>query len=162
MKFIGSIIIIASLMLGMFLFANWDAITTPTQLSYLFIEATGSVGLIFLGITLVLAVLFVSYALTLRTKMLVDARRHAHELDTQRKLAESAETSRFDQLREQITAEFAKLQTANQNAHDTLLVRNDSMEQSLLRSLEEEINGLSAAMGEMEEKLDRVLARNSA
>jgi len=162
MKFIGFLIAIASLLLGLFLFANWAAITTQIQLSFLLFEANGSVGLIFLGITLVFALLFVSYALLLRTRMLVDARRHAQELDAQRKLAESAETSRYDQLREQITAEFAQLQKTNKESHDTLVARNETMEQSLLKQLEEETNGLSAALGEIEEKLDRVLARNAA
>ncbi len=159
MKFIGSIIIVALFLLGVFLFVNWNAMTTPTQLSFLFFEAKGSFGLIFLGVTLVFVVLFISYTLTLRTIMLMDARRHAHELQAQRKLAESAETSRFDQLREQITLEFAHLHTANQDASTSLMARTEDLEQSLRKSIDEATNSLSASMGEAEEKLDRALAR---
>jgi DNA anti-recombination protein RmuC len=159
MKFIGSIIIIALFLLGVFLFANWNAMTTPIQLSFLFFEAKGSLGLIFLGVTLVFAILFISYTLTLRTRMLMDARRDAHELQAQRKLAESAETSRFDQLREQITLEFAHLHTTNQDAHTSLMARTEDLEQSLRKSIEEATNSLSAAMGEVDEKLDRALSR---
>ncbi len=159
MKFTGSIIIIALFLLGVFLFLNWNAITAPTQLSFLFFEINGSVGLIFLGVILVFAVSFFSYALMLRTRMLMDARRHAHELQAQRKLAESAETSRFDQLREQITLEFAHLRTENQDARTSLMARTEDLDQSLRTSLDEATNSLSASVGEVEEKLDRALAR---
>lgn len=157
MKFIGAVIIIALFLLGGFLLANWDTLTTPAQLSFLFFEAQGSAGLIFLGAALVFAVLFTGYALILRTTMLMEARRYAHELEAQRKLAESAETSRIEQLREQITLEFARLHTANQDTHASLIARTESMEQSLKKSLDETTNSLSACVGEVEEKLDRVL-----
>ncbi len=159
MKFIGVIIIAALFLLGVFLFVNWDAITAPTQLSFLFFEGKGSVGLISLGVTLVFAILFISYTLTLRTRMLIEGRRYTQEVEVQRKLADSAETSRFDQLREQITLEFANLHTANQDTRISLMARTEDLEQSLRKSIDEAANGLSASIGEVEEKLDRVLAR---
>ena len=159
MKFVGAIIIVALFLLGLFLFANWETMTTPTQLSFLFFNAKISFGLMFLGITLVFAVLFISYILMLRTSVLMDAHRHAQELHAQRMLAESAETSRFGQLREQISFELARLHTENQDFHISLMARNDEIEQSLRKSLEEATNTLSASMGEMEEKLDRALER---
>jgi Na+-transporting methylmalonyl-CoA/oxaloacetate decarboxylase gamma subunit len=159
MKFVGAIIIVALFLLGLFLFANWETMTTPTQLSFLFFNAKISFGLMFLGITLVFAVLFISYILMLRTSVLIDAHRHAQELHAQRMLAESAETSRFGQLREQISFELARLHTENQDFHISLMARNDEIEQSLRKSLEEATNTLSASMGEMEEKLDRALER---
>lgn len=159
MRFIGSIIFIALLLLGVFLFLNWSAMTAPTQLSLLFFETDGSPGLIFLGISLLFAVLFISYILTLRTRMLMEGRRHNHELEAQRKLAESAEISRFVQLREQIILEFAQMRTADLDAHEALTGRLDDLDQSLRKSLDEAVNSLSASMGEMEEKMDRALER---
>lgn len=159
MKFIGAVIIIALFLLGGFLLANWNTLTTPTQLSFLFFEAQGPAGLIFLGVTLVFVALFTSYALILRTTMLMEARRYAQELEAQRKLADSAETSRIEQLREQITLEFARLHTVNQDTHASLMARTEGMEQSLKKSLDEATNSLSACVGEVEEKLDRVLPR---
>lgn len=161
MKFIGAIILFALLVLGVFLFANWATLGAPTQLSFLFFEAQGSIGLILLGVALVFVVLLVSYTLVLRTTMLMDARRHAQELQAQRKLADSAETSRFDQLREQISSEFARLHSANQDALASLMARSDAMEQSLRKSLDEATNSLSACVGEVEEKLDRVLPHSA-
>ena len=162
MKFIGAVIIIALFLLGGFMLANWDTLTTPTLLSFLFFEAQGPVGLIFLGVTLVFVALFTSYALILRTTMLMEARRYSQELGALRKLAEGAENSRIDQLREQITLEFARLHTANQDIQTSFMNRSESLEQSLRKSLDETTNSLSACVGEVEEKLDRVITRITA
>ncbi len=159
MKFIGAVIIITLFLLGGFLLANWNTLTTPTPLSFLLFEVEGPVGLIFLGVTLVFVALFTSYALILHTTMLLEARRFARELEAQRKLAESAETSRIEQLREQIALEFTRLHTANQDTHANLMARTEGMEQSLKKSLDETTNSLSACVGEVEEKLDRALSR---
>jgi len=159
MNYIGAIVVFALFLLSLFLFVNWGAMTSPTKLSFLFFDAEGSFGLIFLGVTLVFALLFVAYSFALRTSMLLEGHRQAQQLEAQRKLAESAETSRFEKLREQISAEFERLRAENNNDHAGLMTRNEEMEQSLRKSLEETTNGLSAAMGEMEEKLDRALAR---
>ena len=158
MKFIGAVIIVALFLLGVFLLTNWNTLIIPTQLSFLFFDAEFPVGLIFLGVTLVLATLLISYTLMLRTTMLMEAHRYASELQAQRKLAESAETSRFDQPREQITLEFARLHTANQDTRTSLMAHTESMDQSLHKILDEATNSLYAYTGEVEEKLDRVLA----
>ena len=158
MKFIGDVIIVALFLLGVFLFANWNTLTTPAQLSFLFFDAEIPASFIFLGVTLVFAALLISYTLMLRTTMLMEAHRHAHEFQAQRKLAESAEASRFEQLREQITLEFARLHTANQDTRTSLMAHTESMEQLLQKKLDETTNSFDAYAGEIEEKLDRVLA----
>lgn len=102
----------------------------------------GPLGVILLGITLVLVALFALYALSLRTHMLMESRRHNQELQAQRKLAESAETSRFNALHTQIDA------------------RMDAAEQSLKIAISEAANSLAALVGEMDDKIDRALSRN--
>lgn len=158
MKFIGAVIIVALFLLGVFLFANWNTLITPTRLSFLFFDADIPASFIFLGVTLVFAALLISYTLMLRTTMLMEAHRYAHELQAQRKLAESAETSRFEQLREQITLEFARLHTANQDTRTSLMAHTEGMEQSLHKKLDETTNSFYAYAGEIEEKLDRAIA----
>jgi hypothetical protein len=157
MKFIGAIIIIALFLLGVFLLANWNALTIPAQLSFLLFDAEIPASFIFLGVTLTFMVLLISYTLMLRTTMLMEAHRYANELQAQRKLAESAETSRFEQLREQLTLEFARLHTANQDTRTSLMVHTESMEQSLQKKLNETTNSFYAYAGEIEEKLDHAL-----
>lgn len=139
MNFLGAIILIALLLLGVFTLANWAVLTAPTTLSFVSFNTEGPLGVILLGVTLVLVVLFVLYALTLRTNMLMESRRLNQELQTQRKLAESAETSRFNELHRQID------------------VRMDSTEQSMRLAINEATNGLAALVGEMDDKIDRAL-----
>jgi uncharacterized integral membrane protein len=141
MNFLGAIILVALLLLAVFTLANWAVLTAPTTLSFVAFNIEGPLGVILLGVTLVLVVLFVLYALTLRTNMLMESHRLNQELQAQRKLAESAETSRFNELHTQIDA------------------RMDSAEQSMKLAINEATNGLAALVGEMDDKIDRALAR---
>jgi len=155
MNILGAIILAALFVLAVFALANWSVLTAPTTLSFLVFDIEGPLGIILLGITLVLVALFALYALTLRTNMLMESRRHNQELLAQRKLAESAETSRISELKTQIEREFAQLRGVI-GATDA---RIDKVEQAMKQSFEETTNGLAALVGEMDDKLDRVLAR---
>jgi len=141
MNILGAIILAALFLLTVFTLANWSVLTEPTTLSFVAFNIEGPLGVILLGITLVLVALFALYALSLRTHMLMESRRHNQELQAQRKLAESAETSRFNALHTQVDA------------------RMDAAEQSLKLAINEAANSLAALVGEMDDKVDRALAR---
>lgn len=158
MNFLGAVILAALFLLAVFTLANWSVLTAPTMLSFVAFHVEGPLGVIMLGVTLVLVALFVLYALTLRTNMLMESRRYNQELQALRKLAESAETSRFNELRTQIEHEFAQMRSVIGAAD----LRMDGMEQSMKRSLDEAANGLAALVGEMDDKVDRALARGDA
>lgn len=155
MNILGAIILAALFVLAVFALANWSVLTAPTTLSFLVFDIEGPLGIILLGITLVLVALFALYALTLRTNMLMESRRHNQELLAQRKLAESAEASRISELKTQIERESAQLRGVIGETD----ARIDKVEQAMKQSLEETANGLAALVGEMDDKLDRVLAR---
>lgn len=155
MNILGAIILAALFVLAVFSLANWAVLTAPTTLSFLVFDIEGPLGIILLGITLVLVALFALYALTLRTNMLMESRRHNQELQAQRRLAESAETSRISELQTQIEREFAQLRGVIGETD----ARIDRVELAMKQSLEEATNGLAALVGEMDDKLDRVLAR---
>ncbi|HBU30154.1 MAG: hypothetical protein A2X71_06180 [Thiobacillus sp. GWE1_62_9] len=157
MNFLGVVILVALFLLAVFTLANWSVLSAPAALSFLVFEVDGPLGVIMLGVTLVLVALFVLYALTLRTSMLMESRRHSQELQAQRTLAETAEASRLSELRTQIEQEFAQLRGAIAGI-DT---RMDAVEQSMKQSLDEAANGLAALVGEMDDKVDRALARNA-
>lgn len=144
MNFLGAIILAALLLLAVFTLANWSVLTAPTTLSFVAFNIEGPLGIILLGVTLVLVALFVLYALTLRTNMLLESRRLNQELQAQRKLAESAETSRINELRTLIDA------------------RMDEAEQSMKLAINEATNSLAALVGEMDDKIDRALARGGS
>lgn len=157
MKALGVIILVALFLLAVFTLANWSVLTAPTLLSFVAFDVEGPLGVILLGVTLVLVALFVIYALMLRTNMLMDSRRHHQELQAQRKLAESAEASRLSELRAEVADKFARLHDAlgQSDAH------MDRIEQSMRQSMNEAANGLAALVGEMDDKIDRALARNA-
>lgn len=155
MNLLGAIILVALLLLGVFTLVNWPVLIAPTTLSFVTFDVVGPLGVILLGVTLVLVALFALYALALRTNMLMETRRHNQELQAQRKLAESVETSRIHELRTQIEKEFAQLRGVIL-AVDT---RMDTVTESTKQSIDEAANGLAALVGEMDDKIDRALAR---
>lgn len=142
MNLLSAIILAALLLLALFTLANWSVLTASTTLSFVAFDVEGPLGVIMLGVTLALVALLVLYAMALRTTMLMESRRLNQELLAQRKLAESAESSRIDALRTLIDA------------------RMDEAEQSMKLAIHEATNSLAALVGEMEDKLDRALARS--
>lgn len=153
MNLLSGIILLALLLLGVFTLVNWTVLTASTTLSFVAFHVEGPLGVILLGATLLLVLLFVLYVMALRTSMLVESHRLNQELQAQRKLAESAETSRIDALRTQIELEFAQLRGG-------IDVRLDTVAQSTKQALDESTNSLAALVGEMDDKIDRALARS--
>jgi uncharacterized integral membrane protein len=156
-NFIGVIILLALFLLAVFTLANWAVLSASSTLSFIVFDVEGPLGVILLGAMLVLVALFVVYALTLKTSMLMESRRHNQELEAQRKLAETAEASRLSELRAQIEREFAQLRDAIGGVDG----RMDSREQAVKQSLNEAANGLAALVAEMDDKIDRALARQT-
>ena len=157
MNILGAIILVALFLLVVFTLANWSVLTATTTLSFIVFDVEGPLGVILLGAMVVLVMLFVLYALALRTNMLMESRRHNQELQAQRKLAEAAEASRLSELRAQVEREFAELRSAI----GALDGQMDRREQALKQSLDEAANGLGAMVGEVDDKIDRVLAKNT-
>jgi uncharacterized integral membrane protein len=158
MNFIGIIILLALFLLSVFTLANWAVLSASSTLSFIVFDVEGPLGVILLGAMLALVALFVVYALSLKTSMLMESRRHNQELEAQRKLAETAEASRLSDLRAQIEREFAQLQ----DAIGAVDGRMDSHEQAMKQSLNEAANGLAALVAEMDDKIDRALARQAS
>lgn len=153
MHILGPIILAALLLLTLFALANWATLTASSAISFVLFDTQGPLGVILLGVTLVLVGLFALYALSMRTSMLMESRRHNQEMQTQRKLAESAEASRLKALREQMEHEFIQMRQLIEQSGERMM----ATEQSLRHSLEEAVNGLAANLGEIEDKLDRAL-----
>lgn len=157
MIFFGVVILVILLVLAVFSLANWSVLSAPATLSFIVFDIEGPLGVILLGAMLVLVGLFVLYALTLRTKMLMESRRCNQELEAQRKIAETAEASRLSELRTQIEREFADVRATVGEISGQM----DRNVQSMQQSLDEAANGLAALVAEMDDKIDRVLARNA-
>lgn len=144
MRLLGALGILVLGLLAAFVIANWHVLAAPVEVSLLVATINAPAGVILLGGTALLLVLLGAYTLSLHTSTLLEARRHAKELREQRLLADQAEASRFTELNAAMQKEFADLRVELQK------VSNESS------------NSLAAAIGEVEDKLDRALGTAGA
>lgn len=159
MKWIRYVIAAALLALFALAAANWSVFSNPTPLSLLFVEFEAPLGLLLLGATLGIALLFFAYSASLRTAMLLESRRLTRELEEQRQLADQAEASRFTELRAVLEQSAADLAERVQGAGAAQAERAEALEQGLRSALEVAANSLAAHIGQVDDKLDRALAR---
>lgn len=131
------LLLLIVVVLGTFTILNWTAFTTPTSLSLVFGSVQAPLGLVMLVITGILAALFLLYVAYLQGTVILEARRSSRELQSQRQLADQAEASRFTELR------------------GVLEARLDRMDTELRATVEQTAAGLSAHIGEMEDRLER-------
>ncbi len=97
---------------ALFAALNWGVIMTPTTLSLGFAEVQAPLGLVLLVMLAVVCALFLFYLVYLQTTVLLEQRRHARELKTQRQLADQAEASRFTELRTLLQARLDQLENS--------------------------------------------------
>lgn len=70
---------------------NWSAFMTQATLSLGVANVQAPLGLVMLGLVAFLAALFLVFVVYLQTSVLLEARRHARELQANRELAGEAE-----------------------------------------------------------------------
>ena len=141
--------------LALFAIVNWAAFTTPTTLSLLVGSVEAPLGLIMLLITGILAAVFLGYAFYLQTSALLETRRMARELQTQRELADQAEASRLTELRATLDTRFERLEVAlrtgrTEGASDLARVTGE-----LRLAVDQAINGLAAQIAELDDRIAR-------
>ena len=157
MKLPSFLLTIALVLLALFAAINWNAITTPTVLSLGFAEVSAPLGLIMLASAAVLSGLFMVYIAVLQAGVILESRRATKELHQQRELADKAEASRFTELRTQLMAELARIETREQSSADALRARVDGLDALVREQAAESNRTMAAYLGEIEDKLDRVL-----
>ena len=148
--------------LALFAFLNWTVFNAPTVLNLGFAEVNAPLGLIMLIVTGVVSALFLVYIVLQQAGVILETRRYAKELKSHRDLADSAEASRFTELRNHLEAELRRIETQSAAVQHESGARIEKIEQGLLDKLAESTRTLSAYLGEIEDKLDRVLAQPRA
>lgn len=131
MKIFALVVALAAALLVLFAALNWPALSAIVPVSLGAVSIDAAPGVIVLAFALGFALALLAYAAWHRTAQLIEARRHAQELRELRALAENAEASRLRELRSELTQEFAALR----------------------RTVEESANGLAAAIGQVEDRL---------
>ncbi|MEO8122896.1 MAG: LapA family protein [Burkholderiales bacterium] len=152
-------IVLALVALVGFAALNWTAIMTPTELSLGFAQVQAPLGVVMLGVSALLCVLFVVYLLFQQAGALLEARRYAKEMKAQRELADSAEASRLTELRAFLEAEIRRLESQGAAGARETTAHIDQLGESLRGKLDESTRTLSAYIGEVEDKLDRALPK---
>ncbi len=150
-------IVLALAALAGFAALNWTAIMTPAELSLGFAQVQAPLGVVMLGISALLCALFIVYLLFQQAGALLEARRYAKEMKVQRELADSAEASRFTELRAFLEGEMRRLEAQVGAAGRESGARIERLERTMQDKLDESTRTLSAYVGEVEDKLDRVL-----
>ncbi|OQW90286.1 MAG: Signal transduction histidine kinase [Rhodoferax ferrireducens] len=147
------------LLIAAFTLLNWPVIMAPTPLSLGVVDIQAPLGLLMLGLMVAMLSVFLVYVLYLQTTVMFDARAHAKELQSNRKLADQAEASRFTELRTFLDTEFKRQSAADGEVKAALLARIDRLERELRLAVEQSGNSLAASIGEMD---DRQRAGNPA
>lgn len=114
---------------------NWTAFTTPVPLSLAVTTIEAPLGALMLGLLALLALAFLGYVALFQGRVLLEARRHAKELQAQRQLADQAEASRFTELRVLLQAEVTRLEGA------------------LRGEIRDSANSLAAMIGELDDRV---------
>jgi hypothetical protein len=104
------ILVTAILLVAGFAALNWSEFLRQTPLSFGVFVMDASLGLILLGMLVVTLLAFLASSAHLRTVNLLDHRQHSKALEAQRELAEKAEASRFNDLRQHLDAQMRELQ----------------------------------------------------
>lgn len=153
-----------------FVALNWTDFIIPTTLSLGFGTVQAPLPLVLLGILMLVSGLFVVYVLYLHTEDLLRTRRLLKDMEAQKKLMEHAEASRFTELRSFLAAQFD--QQARRDADTLAAVQSKGLAGAPVSAapgtqldrvwMEELTNGLSAQLGQLEDRLDRLLPASDA
>ena len=149
------LLLVVLIAIGVFAAINWTAIVAPTTLSLLVTDVQAPLGLIMLGVTALVTLLFLLFVVYLQTSVHLDTRRHTRELQGQRELADKAEASRFTELRAFLETELRKLAEQSGAAQANMTARLDQVQRELGAAILQTEHSLSAYIGELEDRLHR-------
>lgn len=128
---------LVAILIGLFAALNWAVISQSTTLNLGLMQVQGPLGVVLLGLTALLAVVFVVYVLYMQTAMLFDSRRQAKDMEEQRNLADQAELSRFTELRAYMQGELMLANQRSEEQHAQLLAKLDRLEANLGTHIEQ-------------------------
>ena len=148
------ILVILLAALALFAAINWQAFVAPTPLSLIVTQVQAPLGLIMLGFTVAIATAFLIFIVYMQAGVVLELRRQARALEAQRELADSAEASRFTELREYLARELGALRSGTQPGNE-LQIKLDQLQRDLREEIHTAGNTLAAYIGELEERLER-------
>jgi len=157
MKLRAVVLVVLAALLTAFMFANWTAITAPTQVSLIVAQVQAPLGLILLLCLVVVVAVFLFLMVFQQAGVILETRRYAKELAAQRTLADQAEASRFTELRKHLDARLDRLDPQGGSPEESLIERIDRLEVALRTNIEHTGNSLAAHLGEVDDRVERLL-----
>lgn len=134
---------------------NWEIFTTPTELWLGVTTVYAPVGMVMLGLMAILTAFFLTFIIYLQSSVLLEARRHAKELQVNRELADQAEASRFTELRRFIETEMQQISRQDEDSRSAVMTRLDRLDTTLASTIDQTGNALAAQLGEIEDRRER-------
>ena len=153
MRIRSLLLILVITLIAAFTVLNWNVFLANTTLSFGITTLQAPLGLIMLGLLVFMVAYCLVYVLYLQSNVLMDTRRNAKELQTNRELADKAEASRLTELRGFVEAGLKQSAEQNKAAQQVVIARLDALESTLRTSVEQSGNSLSAYIGELEDRL---------
>ncbi|KAF1048763.1 LapA family protein [Xylophilus sp.] len=153
MKLRSVILLLIVLAIAVLAALNWTALSVVAPVSLGLAVVDLPLGIVMLTLTVLLGVFFLAYVLSLQAQVLVDTRRWAKDLQSQRELADRAEASRLTELRLALESRLQDEATVALQGRDALTARIDLLESRLAARLEQSDNTTAAYVGQLEDRL---------
>ena len=141
MRVTSLILVLMVVLVAGFAALNWATFTAPTSLSLGVASVEAPLGAVMLAILVIVVLVFGGHMAMWQGRLLLEARRHAKELQAQRTLADQAEASRFTELRGALA-----------EAVDRLAARADETRDALRNAMREDTNSLAAMIAELDDR----------
>jgi uncharacterized membrane protein (DUF106 family) len=155
MKIRTTIFLVGFSLIASFIAINIDEILRPTTINLGLLQTEAPLGLILVVMLIVALCFFLVMLLLIQTSHLFAMRKVNNEAKQQRDLADSAEQSRFTELRQLLQVQERNQLQREEIKHQGQMARLAELEGKLSTKLEESHNGLAASIGEMEDRIER-------
>lgn len=151
-------LIVGIALVAAFAALNVDEFTRSSLLSLGFTTIQVPLGLVMLILLAAAILIFLGSTLYMQSANLIETRKYARELNTQRELADKAEASRFTELRHYLESQTLAAQNRDAAASTVLTERLAQTQAALLNRLDQSDNTTAAYMGQLEDRLERKAA----
>ena len=148
-------LIILIVLVAAFVALNIDEFTRSSVLSLGFTTVQVSLGLVMLLLLVLVTVVFLGSTLLMQSANLLETRKYARELNTQRDLADKAEASRFTELRHYLDAQATAEREREAVASAAIDQRFAAQQRVLLTRLDQSDNTVAAHLGQLEDRLEQ-------
>ena len=155
MKLRTLLLVVFILLIAGFVALNFEQILLPTPLNFGVTQVQAPLGLVLLGMLALVLVVFLAALVYSQTLHMMEVRRITREAAEQRTLADKAEASRFTELRTFLQAEMQATAAREIDLAEKLHLKVDRLQAAMTEVIEQNGNGLSASLGELEDRLER-------